>query len=440
MSRQRLRTSLGESSQVTCPRCQGQGTIRGVESLGLSVIRLIEEEALKDNTVQVRAILPIEIAAYLLNEKRQAIIDIEKRQNVSVIVVPSPHFLTPQYEVERIRSADLTEKDEKLASYKLAIKPEVSNQYTPVTSSQKPHYESNVKNAPIEELAPTKPIQMQHIVEESAQQGGQPGLLKKLFNLLFDKKAQQPSVRETSPTIKPTGSTARYSPNQRRRKGSSQHHGTNRRQHVRGRSVGGSNKGATHHRYRDNRDTRIHETKELRHEQQPGRESFSDHLDQPSTPVATVSQQRQPLTGEHTTSSQHPYPSSTAPQPVASGATTTPMQVQAVPFIKNEPLQTHKTASIPVVAPLQIEMTSAKPGSAQVETPSQGTNVASAENDTSPTSLATGAPPRKHRGRFHPRRHRHHRKPSSKQHSLDTSHRHELEGEDIYSTKKKDNE
>ena len=90
--------------EITCPRCLGQGTIRGIESLRLYLsCVLIEEDALKENTAQVRAILPIEIAAYLLNEKRQAIIDIEKRQNVSVIVVPSPHLLTPQYEVERIR-------------------------------------------------------------------------------------------------------------------------------------------------------------------------------------------------------------------------------------------------------------------------------------------------------------------------------------------------
>ena len=103
MSRQRLRPSLGESSRIPCPRCSGQGTIRGIESLGLSVMRIIEEEALKDNTAQVHAILPPEIAAYLLNEKRQAIIDIEKRQSVSVIIVPNAQMLTPQYEVERIR-------------------------------------------------------------------------------------------------------------------------------------------------------------------------------------------------------------------------------------------------------------------------------------------------------------------------------------------------
>src|SRR5579862_8435613 len=114
MSRQRLRPSLGESSQISCPRCLGQGTIRGIESLALSIIRLIEEEALKENTAQVRAILPIEIASFLLNEKRPAIIDIEKRQQVAVIIVPNPYFTTPQYEVERIRASDFSEREEKL--------------------------------------------------------------------------------------------------------------------------------------------------------------------------------------------------------------------------------------------------------------------------------------------------------------------------------------
>ncbi len=125
MSRQRLRPSLGESSQITCPRCLGQGTIRGIESLALSIIRLIEEHAMKENTAQVRAILPIEIATYLLNEKRQAIMDIETRQQVVVLIIPNPHFMTPHYEVERVRTSDVNEKDEKTASYNLVIKPEL---------------------------------------------------------------------------------------------------------------------------------------------------------------------------------------------------------------------------------------------------------------------------------------------------------------------------
>src|SRR5205085_6511894 len=105
MSRQRLRPSLGESSQISCPRCLGQGTIRGIESLALSIIRIIEEHTLKENTAQVRAVLPIEIATFLLNEKRQAIIDIERRQSVKVFIIPNPHMTTPHYEVERIRAS-----------------------------------------------------------------------------------------------------------------------------------------------------------------------------------------------------------------------------------------------------------------------------------------------------------------------------------------------
>lgn len=198
MSRQRLRPSLGESSRVTCPRCLGQGTIRGIESLGLSVIRIIEEEALKENTAQVRAILPTEIAAYLLNEKRQAIIDIEKRQHVTVIVVPSAHLLTPQYEVERIRLSDLTEKDEKLASYKLAIKPEISTQTTTV-ATQKPHQEPAIKSIALEEIPAPQMTPKPAMVQPPLKDKGEPGLLKKIFTFLFEKRDEVPSLEQPAP-------------------------------------------------------------------------------------------------------------------------------------------------------------------------------------------------------------------------------------------------
>jgi ribonuclease E len=120
MSRQRLRSSLSEASQITCPRCAGQGNILGVESLALSIIRLIEEEALKDNTSQVRAILPASIATYLLNEKRQAILHIENRHTVNVTVIANATMLTPQYKVERIRATE-TNEENKTPSYKYTL-------------------------------------------------------------------------------------------------------------------------------------------------------------------------------------------------------------------------------------------------------------------------------------------------------------------------------
>ncbi|GAA3951601.1 ribonuclease E [Allohahella marinimesophila] len=103
MSRQRLRPSLGETRSETCPRCEGQGTIRTIESLALTIIRLMEEEAVKDRTTEVRAICPVNVGTYLLNEKRIQLCAIEKRLKVSLIIVPTPSIETPQFEVQRIR-------------------------------------------------------------------------------------------------------------------------------------------------------------------------------------------------------------------------------------------------------------------------------------------------------------------------------------------------
>ncbi|AKH64795.1 MULTISPECIES: ribonuclease E [Photorhabdus] len=107
MSRQRLSPSLGESSHHVCPRCSGTGTIRDNESLSLSILRLIEEEALKENTHQVHAIVPVQIASYLLNEKRQAVSAIERRQgDVGVVIVPNDQMQTPHFSVLRVRKGE----------------------------------------------------------------------------------------------------------------------------------------------------------------------------------------------------------------------------------------------------------------------------------------------------------------------------------------------
>jgi ribonuclease E len=109
MSRQRLSPSLGESSHHVCPRCTGTGTIRDNESLSLSILRLIEEEALKENTQEVHAIVPVPIASYLLNEKRSAVSAIETRQNgVRCVIVPNDQMETPHYSVLRVRKGEET--------------------------------------------------------------------------------------------------------------------------------------------------------------------------------------------------------------------------------------------------------------------------------------------------------------------------------------------
>ena len=106
MSRQRLRPSLGDSAHNVCPRCSGHGTIRGTESLALSVLRIMEEESIKDNTGQIEAQLPVNVATYLLNEKRGAVAGVEKRHNVQLVIIPNPNMETPHYSVARRRPDD----------------------------------------------------------------------------------------------------------------------------------------------------------------------------------------------------------------------------------------------------------------------------------------------------------------------------------------------
>lgn len=109
MSRQRLSPSLGESSHHVCPRCNGTGTIRDNESLALSILRLIEEEALKENTKEVHAIVPVQVASYLLNEKRESVSAIEKRRGgVKAVIVPNDQMQTPHYSVLRVRKGEET--------------------------------------------------------------------------------------------------------------------------------------------------------------------------------------------------------------------------------------------------------------------------------------------------------------------------------------------
>jgi len=109
MSRQRLRPSLGEATQIVCPRCEGHGRIRGVESLSLSALRLVEEHAMKESTGQVLVQAPPSVANFLLNEKRRQLTEIEARHDVNVIVVADDKLETPHLEIQRLRAADIGE-------------------------------------------------------------------------------------------------------------------------------------------------------------------------------------------------------------------------------------------------------------------------------------------------------------------------------------------
>ncbi len=139
MSRQRLRSSLGESNYLPCPRCQGAGHIRAVPSAALSILRILEEEALKENTEAIHAHLPIATATFLLNEKRHELNMIEKRLATRIVVIPTAELETPQFRVKRLRSDDLGEAEP--VSYQIELEQEETEYVSatlPVESAQRP--------------------------------------------------------------------------------------------------------------------------------------------------------------------------------------------------------------------------------------------------------------------------------------------------------------
>ncbi|CAH5192659.1 ribonuclease E [Serratia marcescens] len=211
MSRQRLSPSLGESSHHVCPRCNGTGTIRDNESLALSILRLIEEEALKENTKEVHAIVPVQVASYLLNEKRESVSAIEKRQGgVKAVIVPNDEMQTPHYSVLRVRKGEETST----LSY-LLPKLHEEDMERPLEDApmerkrpEQPALASFSLSAdappPAEEpVAVVKPAAAK--AKAAAPAAAKPGFLGRLFGGLKSLFAgeEQPAVEETKPAETP---------------------------------------------------------------------------------------------------------------------------------------------------------------------------------------------------------------------------------------------
>ena len=139
MSRQRLRPSLGESSHLVCPRCTGIGSIRSVESMALAILRLIGEEARKEKTAQVVAQVPVEVATYLINEKREWLRTLEDKGGVELLIVPNQYIQTPEYSIKRVRADETELAENKVLSYKMPVAPAVADPSG--TKQEKPQQE-----------------------------------------------------------------------------------------------------------------------------------------------------------------------------------------------------------------------------------------------------------------------------------------------------------
>ena len=187
MSRQRLRPALSEGSHVTCPRCNGTGHIRDTESSALQVLRIIQEEAMKENTAAIHTQVPVEVAAFLLNEKRAEVIKIETRFKVNVLMIPNKHLETPHYKLERLRHDDPRLDDQK-ASYVMAE--EAARELETDTTVSRKDAEVKVRpEAAVKGITPTqpapvsqpRPARTEKVVSESSS-GGLFGFIKKLFS------------------------------------------------------------------------------------------------------------------------------------------------------------------------------------------------------------------------------------------------------------------
>jgi len=211
MSRQRIHSSLTESSLPVCPRCHGQGTIRSVESLSLSVIRILEEEAMKDHTARVIVQLPIDCATFVLNEKRSEIQQIEKTHNVTLVIVPNKHLETPHYEIERVRTKEV--KEDKDASHERVPHVE-SREFKQYQREPEKQQKAVVKN-----VMPPTPQPKPVVVEPESG-----GFLKRFFGKLISGSTKEEPKKEER---KPSNSNRRKQNQPRSKQGENRNRNSN---------------------------------------------------------------------------------------------------------------------------------------------------------------------------------------------------------------------
>ena len=184
LSRQRLRPSLGESSHLVCPRCTGIGSIRSVESLALSILRLIGEDARKDRTSRIVVQLPVDVATYLINEKREALRTVEEKAHIEIVLVPNPHMQTPEYTIRRVREDEAALPENSQISYQMPVAPVVAD--PTLGADKKPASEPPavaaimpITAAPIVEIQERAPVHAEPVATVAG--GGFVSWLKGLF-------------------------------------------------------------------------------------------------------------------------------------------------------------------------------------------------------------------------------------------------------------------
>jgi ribonuclease E len=235
LSRQRLQPSLEETAHINCPRCSGTGFIRGTESTALHVLRIMQEEAMKENTGAVHAQVPVDVASFLLNEKRSEIQKLEARLKVNIVMVPNPHLETPHYKVQRLRHDELNEMEHVPASYEMVERPEEPKAPGAEEEAKRERQEAVVKAitpaqpAPLVDESQPRPPRLpapQPVAQQAARQAVQPvaavaeGFLSRIFGLFKPPApAAQPQATQppaAKPNLPPRRDPQRRDPQQRR--------------------------------------------------------------------------------------------------------------------------------------------------------------------------------------------------------------------------------
>lgn len=215
LSRQRLQPSLGETSHTSCPRCHGTGVIRDTESSALHILRILQEEAMKENTAIVRAQVPVDVATFLLNEKRADIYAIEARLKVHVMLIPNTHLETPHYSVLRIRHDEANQINLLEPSYQMVEIPEETQEETPKDQEAKPAK----PQAAVRGITPQQPAPApapETITKAPAE--SRPGFLKTVLGWFKSTPKAEPAVQE-EPLNNRQRNGGRNERNDRRRRG-----------------------------------------------------------------------------------------------------------------------------------------------------------------------------------------------------------------------------
>ncbi|MEQ1579785.1 MAG: Rne/Rng family ribonuclease [Steroidobacteraceae bacterium] len=197
MSRQRLRPSISDATHIACPRCSGMGSIRGVESLALAILRLIGEEARKDRTAKVIAQLPVDVATYLMNEKREWLHNIEAKGGVQVVLIPNKYIETPAYDIRRVRDDETALLENSIVSHQLAVQPLVDVDGIANRNEAKTEAQVPVVTSAVASLPPPPSIAQEAVTPQPAPVE-QIGILVKLWRFFFGGAGSAP-VEEVKP-------------------------------------------------------------------------------------------------------------------------------------------------------------------------------------------------------------------------------------------------